>query len=77
MPPQGNVQFENQGDEFGRPPQRSGGFDITGKLVEWGLVSSLQEAQYVLMAVGVAALLIAGFFIFHSGSNIPPPPPVS
>jgi hypothetical protein len=79
MPPEGNgVRFENQGDEFGRPPQRAGTFDLTGKLVEWGLVKSNQEAQYVLLAVAVVLLLIAGYFIFHSGSGtVPPPPPVS
>lgn len=78
MPPQGSgVQFESQGDEFGRPPQRSNGFDITGKLVQWGLVSSQQEAQYVLAAVAAAVLLVAGFFMFHSGSSVPPPPPIS
>jgi hypothetical protein len=78
MPPQGNgVQFENQGDEFGRPPQRSGGFDLTGKLVQWGLVSSPQEAQYVLLAVAIVVVLIAGYFIFHSGGSSVPPPPIS
>ena len=79
MPPQGSgVQFESQGDEFGRPPQRGGSFDLTSKLVQWGLVKSEQEAQYVLIAVAVIVFLIAGFLIFHSGgSSVPPPPPVS
>ena len=79
MPPQGNgVQFDNQGDEYGRPPQRSSGFDLTGKIVQWGLVRSRDEAQYVLIAVAVVALLVAGFFVFHSGgSSVPPPPPVA
>lgn len=79
MPPQGNgVQFENQGDEFGSPPVRAQGFDLTGRLVNWGIVSSKQEAQYVLIAVVVALLLVAGFFIFHSGGGSAPPPiPVS
>lgn len=79
MPPQGNgVQFESQGEEFGRPPQRSGGFNLAGRLVQWGLVSTEQEAQYVLAAVAGAVLLIAGFFIFTSGGNsVPPPPPIS
>ena len=80
MPPQERgVQFENQGEEFGRPPQASSGFDLTGKLVQWGLVSNATEAQYALIGLAVIALLIAGFFLFGfgGGSNIPPPPPVA
>ena len=73
------MQFENQGDEFGTPPQQSAGFDLTGKLVEWGLVSSTSEAQYVLIGVAVVALLAAAYFLFGfgGGSSLPPPPPVS
>lgn len=78
MPPQEDgVRFENQGEEFGAPPQRQGGFDLTGKLVEWGLASSAEQAQYVLIAVGVLALLVAGYLFFSSGASTPPPPPVS
>ena len=73
MPPEDNgVKFENQGEEFGRPPQESG-FDITGLLVSWGLVSSRQEAQYVLMGIAVFALLVAGYLIINSGGGSVPP----
>lgn len=75
MPPN-QVQFENQGEEFGRPPVENG-FDITGKLVSWGLVSSRQEAQYVMITVAVLAL-VAAFFLFTrsgGGGEAPPPPP--
>ncbi|MBI4088083.1 hypothetical protein HY418_01735 [Candidatus Kaiserbacteria bacterium] len=76
MPPE--VRFENQGEEFGRPPQEAVGFDLAGKMVQWGLVASRKEAEYVLIGVGVVALLIA-IFIFWSGASgghaAPPPPP--
>ncbi len=79
MPPEGNnVQFQSEGNEYGPPPQQAEGFDLTGKLVQWGLVSSRQEAQYVLIGVAVLALLIAAYFLLHStGSSLPPPPPIS
>lgn len=73
-----DMQFEDQTNEFGAPPQQSAGFDLTGKLVDWGLVSSTEEAQYVLIGVAVVAFLAAAFFIFHSGGgSAPPPPPIS
>jgi len=74
MPPE--VRFENQGEEFGAPPQASAGFDLTGKMIQWGLVSSRQEAEYALGGTAVVALLIAIYF-FWSGfaSEAPPPPP--
>lgn len=78
MPPEDQgMHFENQGQEFGTPPQRSAGLDLANKLVEWKLVSTVQEAQYALIGVVVIVLLIAGFLFFHSGSSVPPPPPVS
>ena len=52
------MRFENQGEEFGRPPTESG-VDFTGKLVKWGLVSSRQEAQYVLVGIAVLAIILA------------------
>ncbi len=80
MPPpdESGVRFENQGEEFGRPPEVSEGFNLTGKLVEWGLVSSQAEAQYALIGVAAVALLASAFFLFGfgGGSDIPPPPPV-
>lgn len=78
MPPnsEGGMRFEDQGDEFGAPPERSGGFDLSGKLVAWGLVSSRQEAQYVLIAIAVLAFVGAAFFMIRgSTGNLPPPPP--
>ena len=80
MPPQDNgVQFSSEGDDYGAAPQRSEGFDLTGKLVNWGLVSSREEAQYVLIAVAVIAILVAGYLVIHSlgGNSAPPPIPVS
>ncbi len=71
-----DVSFENQGEEFGSPP-RSGGFSLSGLLVKWGLVSSRQEAQYVLLAIGVLAFVIAVYFFvsLSGGDTLPPPPP--
>jgi hypothetical protein len=79
MPPQNNngVRFENQGEEFGTPPQRSGRFDLVGLLVRKKIVSSVQQAQYVLIGVAVLVLIIAGYLFFHAGGSVPPPPPVS
>ena len=53
------IRFEEQGEEFGRPPERSSGYDITGKLVQWGLASNRKQAEYILAAVGVGALVLA------------------
>mgnify|MGYP003394611279 CR=1 FL=1 len=72
-----DIQFETGQNEFSRPPTESGGFDIAGKLVAWGLVSNRQEATYVLIALGVLALILAFFLIRSSGSDLPAPPPVS
>jgi hypothetical protein len=79
MPPQDSGVRFNEGDDYGAPPQRSEGFDLTGKLVSWGLVSSREQAQYVLIAVAVIAVLVAGYFFMGSisGGSVPPPPPVS
>ncbi|MBI5644716.1 hypothetical protein HY970_01325 [Candidatus Kaiserbacteria bacterium] len=66
-----DLQFDTPDNEFGRPPEAKPGFDITGKLVEWGLVSSRQEAQYVLIGVGVLALIAAFFFMRSGGSSAP------
>lgn len=77
MPPEGSgVHFQDQGEEFGHPPTESG-TDLTGKLVSWGLVSSRQEAQYVMIGVAVFAFIIAVFFFGRAvaGGDAPPPPP--
>ena len=79
MPPQqGQVRFDSDSqNEFGAPPQREGGMDIVGGLVSAGLVKSRQEAQYVLVAIAVLALVVGAYFFFHSfgGGSAPPPPP--
>ena len=77
MPPQnGGVQFENQGEEFGRPPERASAFDLTGMLVQWGVVSSRQQAEYVLIGIGVFAFAVAIFIYFgSSGSSSVPMQP--
>jgi hypothetical protein len=71
-----DLQFDNQNNEFGRPPEASGGFDLSGKLISWGLVSNRKEAEYALMAVGAFALLLAGYLFFSSSGSTPPPPPI-
>ena len=60
-----DVEFnEDQADEFGRPPSRSSS-DFTGKLIKWGLVSSRQEAEYVMIGIGIAVAVLA-FFVYRS-----------
>lgn len=54
-----NVQFDSdQTDEFGRPPVR-GGSDLTGKLIKMGIAKDRKQAEYVLIAIGILALLAA------------------
>jgi hypothetical protein len=60
-----DLQFDNQGNEFGRPPVGQPGMDFTGKLISWGFVSSRKEAEYVLIAVAVLCL-IAAYFVYQS-----------
>ncbi len=52
-----DVQFENQGDEYGRPPVQPAGTDLTGKLISWGIAKNRQQASYVLGGVGVLAVV--------------------
>lgn len=69
-----DLQFDDSQSEFARPPEQPSGFDLSGKLVEWGLVSNRQEATYVLIAIGVLAVIVA-FFVFRvggGGSDAPP-----
>lgn len=72
-----DVRFENQGEEYGAPPQESSGFDLTGTMVQWGLVPSRTEAQYVLIGIAIVAFFVAVFFLFTSigGHSTPPLPP--
>ncbi len=54
-----DVQFDSdQANEFGRPPQR-GGSDLTGMLIKMGIVSDRKQAEYVLIGIGVLALIAA------------------
>lgn len=70
------MRFEDQQNEFGRPPAPPVGFDISGRLVTWGIASSRQQAEYILAAIGVLVLAIAIFvYIGSSGtSNVPTEP---
>ena len=72
-----DIRFEtDQANEFGRPPEPQG-FDLSGSLIKAGLVSTREEAQYVLLAVAVLVFLMAGYFFFSGGSSsaVPPLPP--
>ena len=71
-----DVQFQSdQQDEFGRPPawQDSG---ITGKLVSWGLAKDRKQAEYVLIGVLVAVVLIS-IYVYVAGDDYNPPPQVT
>jgi hypothetical protein len=70
-----NIQFNTPGSEFQPPAPRPQQYDISAKLIGWGLVKTRQEAEYVLIAAGVVALLMA-FFLFRGASqpSVPPPP---
>jgi hypothetical protein len=74
--PEQQIKFDTPADEFGRPPQQSAGSDITGKLIQWGFVSTRQEAQYALVGVAVVALILAYFLYgkLGGGSSVPTEP---
>ncbi len=60
-----DMQFQSDDqNEFGSPPSRSG-TDLTGKLVTWGIVSSRQQAEYVMIGLAVLVALLA-FFVYRS-----------
>ncbi len=61
----GDLNFDTEKDEFGRPPSRDSGGDFTGKLITWGLVSTRQQAEYVMVGLAVAIVIIA-FFVYRS-----------
>ena len=71
-----DLRFDTGDNEFASTRDTSSGFDLAGKLVEWGLVSDRQQATYVLIGTGVLALIIAFFLFRSSGSDLPPPPPI-
>jgi len=60
-----DLQFDNQGNEFGQPPVAEPGMDVTGKLVSWGFASSRKEAEYVLIVIAVLCLA-AAYFVYKS-----------
>ena len=71
-----DLQFDTGQNEFGRPPEQASSFDLSGKLIQWGLVSNKQEASYVLIAVAVLAL-IGAYFLYSSlsgGTEVPSEP---
>jgi len=69
------MQFQTDDqNEFGRPPMSSGGFDLSGMLIKWGVVSSPQQAEYVLITVAAICLIVAGYFFFFSGGGSDPFP---
>ena len=70
-----DIQFENQGEEYGPPPKRFAGFDMTALLLKWRVVSSRHNAEYVLMGVALVAVVLALFFFFHAVSAPSQPPP--
>ena len=74
--PTGDLQFNSdQQNEFGPPAQtRQQGTSLTDKLIQWGLASNAQQAQYVLIALGVIALIVAFFLMRGGGGGVPPPP---
>ena len=70
-----DLRFDSGENEFGRPPQYAQGNDLADKLVAWGLVGDKQQATYLLIGIGVIALVVALFFMMGGGSDTPPPPP--
>ncbi len=60
-----DVQFQSDDQsEFGSPPSRSG-TDLTGKLIKWGIVSSRQQAEYVMIGLAILIAILA-FFVYRS-----------
>lgn len=71
-----DLRFDTGENEFGAPVQNQQGNDFATKLVQWGLVADRQQATYVLIGIGVLALIIAFFLLRSAGSDLPPPPPI-
>jgi hypothetical protein len=63
------VVFENQGEEFGRPPSRAAGFDLTGILVRRGVAPDRTHAEYILIGLAIAAVVLGAFVWFSQGSS--------
>ncbi|MEY4747688.1 MAG: hypothetical protein RLZZ416_737 [Candidatus Parcubacteria bacterium] len=66
MPPQENIQFDTDNQsEFTRAAAPEG-FDLSGKLIDWGLVTNRQQAQYALTGVLVVVLMITFYVVWTS-----------
>ena len=52
------LQFDDQTNEFGRPPASTPSADLTGKIIAWGLASNREQAQYVMIGVLVAVIVL-------------------
>lgn len=71
------MQFKSDDqNEFGAPQSFADTSGVTDKLVQWGLASSAQQAEYILIGIGVVCLLIASYFFFFSGGSSVPPGPI-
>jgi len=62
--PMSEVSFEDQGDNFGRPSKFLEAFDLGALLIKWRIASTRQQAQYILIAVALGAIMLA-FFVYH------------
>jgi len=67
-----NSDQQNEFSEYARP--QSQGFDLTGKLIQWGIVADRKQGEYILIGVLVIVLVLA-FFIYRwgAGSSLPVP----
>lgn len=54
--------------------------DFADRLVRWGIVSNIEQANYVLLGIAVGAILLMLFFswelIFGTSSQTPPELPI-
>jgi hypothetical protein len=69
-----DIRFDTQENEFGAPTQASQGFDLSGKLISWGLVSDRKQAEYVLIFVAIGALVLSyvAYKALTGGGDAPP-----
>ena len=61
-----NSDQQNEFTEYSQP--RSQGFDLTGMLIKWGIVSDRKQGEYILLGVAVLVIAIA-FWMFASGDS--------
>ena len=66
MPPEkNNMSFESDNaSEFVRTTPLSSSTDITGKLVSWGVVKNRRQAEYLEIAIALAAVGLAAVVYF-------------